>query len=49
MSRYLDMAATLKPMLTSLEGFIRTEQFASLSEDGKPLSMKVWTDEAAVE
>lgn len=47
--RYLDLAAMLKPLLSGFEGFIRAERFASLSEDGKLLSMNVWTDESAVE
>ena len=49
MKKYLDLAAVLKPMLTGFEGFIRAERFSSLNEDGKLLSMNVWTDEAAVE
>lgn len=49
MKKYLDLAAMLKPMLAGFEGFIRAERFSSLNEDGKPLSMNVWTDEAAVE
>ena len=49
MQRYLDLAAMLKPMLTGFEGFIRAERFSSLNEEGKLLSMNVWTDEAAVE
>lgn len=47
--KYLDLAAMLKPMLAGFEGFIRAERFASLNEEGKLLSMNVWTDEAAVE
>ncbi|HJC23967.1 MAG TPA: antibiotic biosynthesis monooxygenase [Candidatus Eisenbergiella merdavium] len=47
--RYLDLATMLKPMLAGFEGFIRAERFSSLNEDGKLLSMNVWTDEAAVE
>ena len=47
--KYLDLAAMLKPLLAGYEGFVRAERFASLSEDGKLLSMNVWTDEAAVE
>ena len=38
MQKYLDLAAMLKPML-----------FSSLNEEGKLLSMNIWTDEAAVE
>lgn len=47
--RYLDLAAQLNPLLAGFEGFIRAERFTSLNEDGKLLSMSVWTDEAAVE
>ena len=46
--RYLDLAAMLKPMLAGFEGFIRAERFSSLNEEGKLLSMNVWTDENAV-
>ena len=49
MKKYLDLAAMLKPLLAGFEGFIRSERFSSLNEDGKLLSMNVWTDEAAVE
>ena len=49
MQKYLDLAAMLKPMLSGFEGFIRAERFSSLIEEGKLLSMNVWTEEAAVE
>ncbi len=49
MQRYLDLAAMLKPVLSGFEGFIRAERFRSLNEEGKLLSMNVWTDEGAVE
>lgn len=49
MQKYLDLAAALKPMLAGFEGFIRAERFSSLNEEGKLLSMNVWTDETAVE
>lgn len=49
MQKYLDLAAMLKPMLAGFEGLIRAERFSSLNEEGKLLSMNVWTDEAAVE
>ncbi len=48
MQKYLDLAAALKPMLAGFEGFISAERFSSLNEEGKLLSMNVWTDEAAV-
>lgn len=47
--QYLDLAAMIKPLLAEFEGFIRAERFSSLNEEGKLLSMNVWTDEAAVE
>ena len=43
MKKYLDFAAMLKPLLAGFEGFIRAERFSSLNEDGKLLSMNVWT------
>ena len=49
MQKYLDLAAMLKPMLSGFEGFIRAERFNSLNEEGKLLSMNIWTDESAVE
>ena len=49
MKKYLDLAAMLKPLLAGFEGFIRAERFSSLNEEGKLLSMNVWTDETAVE
>lgn len=48
LKRYLDLAAILKPMLSGFEGFIRAERFTSLNEEGKLLSLNVWTDEDAV-
>ena len=49
LQKYLDLAAMLKPMLAGFEGFISAERFSSLNEEGKLLSMNVWTDEVAVE
>lgn len=48
MVKYLELAAMLKPLLNGYEGFIRGERFSSLQEDGKLLSMNVWTDEDAL-
>lgn len=45
---YLDLAATLRAELEKIDGFISVERFASLSEEGKLLSLSVWRDEAAV-
>lgn len=49
MQKYLDLATMLKPLLVEFEGFISAERFTSLNEEGKLLSMNVWTDEGAVE
>ncbi|SMG29336.1 antibiotic biosynthesis monooxygenase family protein [Cedecea sp. NFIX57] len=47
-SRYLELAAELKPLLADIDGFISIERFQSLSEPGKILSLSFWCDEAAV-
>jgi heme-degrading monooxygenase HmoA len=46
--RYFDLAAELKPMLQSIDGFVSVERFQSLSTEGKFLSMSLWRDEEAV-
>lgn len=45
---YLCIAAQLKPLLQSIDGFISIERFASMAVDGKILSLSFWRDEAAV-
>ena len=45
---YLDIAASLKPRLEAMEGFVSIERFESLSVPGKILSLSFWRDEAAV-
>jgi heme-degrading monooxygenase HmoA len=45
---YLDIAAALRPELEPMDGFISIERFASLTEEGKILSLSFWRDEAAV-
>ena len=45
---YFDIAATLKPELEKIEGFISVERFASLTEEGKILSLSFWRDEDSV-
>ena len=45
---YLDIAASLRPLLAQIDGFISIERFESLSEPGKLLSLSYWRDEAAV-
>jgi heme-degrading monooxygenase HmoA len=45
---YLDLAAQLRPELEKQDGFISVERFASLSNEGKMLSLSYWRDEEAV-
>jgi heme-degrading monooxygenase HmoA len=45
---YLDIAAALRPELERQEGFISIERFASLTNEGKVLSLSFWRDEEAV-
>jgi heme-degrading monooxygenase HmoA len=49
LDQYLAIAATLKPELAKIAGFISIERFQSLSEPGKVLSLSFWEDEKAVE
>jgi heme-degrading monooxygenase HmoA len=45
---YLDLAARLRPELERIDGFISVERFASLTDEGKLLSLSFWRDEDAV-
>ncbi|MFO1280905.1 MAG: antibiotic biosynthesis monooxygenase [Burkholderiales bacterium] len=45
---YLDLAASLRPLLERVDGFVSIERFQSLTEPGKILSLSYWRDEAAV-
>ncbi|MBS0539831.1 MAG: antibiotic biosynthesis monooxygenase [Proteobacteria bacterium] len=45
---YLDIAASLKPELEQIDGFISIERFQSLVDDKKLLSLSMWRDEEAV-
>jgi heme-degrading monooxygenase HmoA len=45
---YLAMAAELKPVLQTLDGFISVERFQSLADPARLLSLSFWRDEAAV-
>ena len=45
---YLDLAAGLRPELEKMDGFVSIERFASLSNEGKILSLSIWRDEDAV-
>jgi heme-degrading monooxygenase HmoA len=47
--QYLDLAAELRPILETIDGFISVERFESLTEKGKILSLSFFRDEAAVE
>lgn len=46
---YLDIAASLRPLLEKIDGFISIERFESLTEPGKVLSLSFFRDEQAVE
>lgn len=45
---YFDLAASLKPELSKIEGFISIERFQSLTEPEKVLSLSFWKDEASI-
>ena len=45
---YLDIALSLRPDLDKIDGFISIERFASLTNEGKILSLSFWRDEEAV-
>jgi heme-degrading monooxygenase HmoA len=46
---YFDIAATLKPLLEEVAGFISVERFQSVSEPGKYLSLSFWEDEQSIQ
>ena len=45
---YLDIAASLRPELDKIKGFISIERFQSLYNPDKILSLSFWEDEAAI-
>ena len=45
---YFDLAASLRPELENIDGFISVERFESVATPGKYLSLSFWRDEAAV-
>ena len=47
-AEYFDLAASLKPDLEKIDGFISIERFESLATKGKYLSLSFWRDEEAV-
>ncbi|RAJ08622.1 alpha-beta hydrolase superfamily lysophospholipase [Chitinophaga skermanii] len=46
---YLQIAASLKPELEKIPGFISIERFQSLVHPGKILSLSFWSDESAIQ
>ncbi len=46
---YLDIAASLRPQLEKIDGFISIERFQSLTHENKILSLSFFRDEAAIE
>ncbi|MBZ9762664.1 antibiotic biosynthesis monooxygenase [Mesorhizobium sp. CA8] len=45
---YLGIAAELKPLLESIDGFVSVERFQSLTDPKRVLSLSFWRDEEAV-
>ena len=45
---YLKTASLLKDSLKNAKGFIKSERFSSLNNEGKLLSMSIWEDEESV-
>jgi heme-degrading monooxygenase HmoA len=48
MQTYLNLAASLRPELEKIDGFVSIERFESLVQKGKILSLSFWRDEEAV-
>ena len=46
--QYLDIAASLRPHLEKVDGFISIERFQSLTDENKILSLSFFRDEQAV-
>lgn len=46
---YFDIAASLRPLLEQIDGFISIERFRSLTDARKVLSLSFWRDEAAIQ
>ena len=45
---YLQLAASLRAEVETIDGFISVERFESLYEQGKLLSLQFWRDDAAI-
>jgi heme-degrading monooxygenase HmoA len=48
-AEYLNIAASLRPMLEEIDGFISIERFQSLTNDGKILSLSFFENEEAIQ
>lgn len=46
---YLDIAASLRPELDKIEGFISIERFQSFSNPDKVLSLSFWKNEESIQ
>ena len=46
--QYLDIAASLRPQLEKIDGFISIERFQSLTDETKILSLSFFRDEQAI-
>jgi heme-degrading monooxygenase HmoA len=46
---YLNIAASLRPKLDHIEGFISIERFQSFSDPEKVLSLSFWRDEESIQ
>jgi heme-degrading monooxygenase HmoA len=46
--RYFELAASLRPALEGIDGFISVERFESVTRPGHYLSLSIWRDEASV-
>ena len=47
--KYIDMGEALRAHLKTLDGFISSERFRSVSDPAKLVALSFWRDEAAVE
>jgi heme-degrading monooxygenase HmoA len=45
---YFDLAASLKPLLDTIDGFVSIERFQSLADPARYLSLSFWRDETAL-
>ncbi len=46
--RYLELAASMRAELSTMDGFVSVERFQSLTDPDKLLSLSFWRDEEAV-